>query len=524
MKKITSIKSGKKLSIPRLLITLFVLAGIIYAVKNGWQDYKYMVVNGKISPWFAPYVDVTATPTFSFEQLGSKPDSKNIVLSFVVPSAKDGCTPSWGSVYSFDETSKVLDLDRRIARYRQQGGNIAISFGGLLNSELSVKCTDEKKLQQAYLDVINRYQIDTVDFDLEGEVLSDNVSLKRRAQTLAIIQNKLRSENKKLAVWLTLPASTQGLTTEGTNAVSVMLKEGVDLAGVNAMTMDFGNSKNKNQSMQDAVEKALNETHRQLGILFSNAGIYLNDNSVWSKMGATVMIGQNDIAGEVFSIDDAKAVNKFAIAKGIGRLSIWSANRDIQCGENYVNVTVVSDSCSGVKQEKGQFSSILSENFEGDITTNASLVTVEDPKIELTPDNPDESPYQIWSENGVYLEGTKVVWHHNVYQAKWWTKGDLPDNPVLQSYQTPWQLVGPVLPGEKPIPQPTLPPGTYPTWSGTEIYNEGDRILFNGIPYQAKWWTQGDSPAAATSNPDSSPWVVLSQQEIEKILGKNEGN
>ncbi|MCA9397949.1 hypothetical protein KC573_03900, partial [candidate division WWE3 bacterium] len=48
----------------------------------------------------------------------------------------------------------------------------------------------------------------------------------------------------------------------------------------------------------------------------------------------------------------------------------------------------------------------------------------------------------------------------------------------------------------------------------------GDRVLFDGVPYQAKWWTQGDSPAAATSNPDSSPWIPLTEQEINEVLSQ----
>jgi len=217
-------------------------------------------------------------------------------------------------------------------------------------------------------------------------------------------------------------------------------------------------------------------------------------------------------------------LKEFLIAKGIARVSMWSANRDIQCGDNYVNVTVVSDSCSGVKQEINAYSDKLGQGFIGKIAGNAANTTVEEAQSEQKPDNPKESPYQIWSEEGVYLSGTKVVWHHSVYQAKWWTSGELPDNPVLQSWQTPWQLVGPVLPGEKPIPQLTLPEGSYPNWQGTEIYDAGQRILFNDVPYQAKWWTEGDSPAASTSNPDSSPWVLLSREEIEKILKEKSGD
>lgn len=127
------------------------------------------------------------------------------------------------------------------------------------------------------------------------------------------------------------------------------------------------------------------------------------------------------------------------------------------------------------------------------------------------------SQYQIWSEHGVYLKDTKVVWHGNVYEAKWWTKGDLPDNPVLQSAETPWQLIGPVLPTDKPVVLLTLPAGTYPAWSGQTIYNTGDRIIFEGMPYEAKWWNQGESPAAAAVNPDNSPWLLLTQEQIAAI-------
>jgi len=229
------------------------------------------------------------------------------------------------------------------------------------------------------------------------------------------------------------------------------------------------------------------------------------------------MIGQNDDTSEVFTMADAKGLNNFARAQGISRMSMWSANRDVTCGSNYVDLKVVSDACSGVNEGNTTFAALLSNGFSGDLSLSAGLVTTADQQATQTPDNPATSPYQIWSPTGTYLEGTKVVWHHNVYQAKWWTEGDVPDSPVLQTYQTPWQLIGPVLPGEKPIPQPTLPAGTYPNWSGTATYNTGNYVLFNSVPYQAKWWNQGQSPAAASSDPDGSPWVALTQAQINAI-------
>lgn len=510
----------RKLSPLRVGIALLLLAGLGYAstykVKE-WQE-DAQVVAGGYGHWFASYVDVTSKPTYLFEQVTTT-GTPQVVLSFIVAAKEDGCTPTWGTYFTLDEAVARLDLDRRIARLQQQGGTVVISFGGLLNDELAVSCTDQEKLIQAYESVINRYNVDTIDLDLENTGLTDRDAVKRRANAIAQLQTKRRAEGKSLAVWLTLPVAPQGLTPDGTNAVAEMLAAQVDLAGVNVMTMDYGGSKDKNDSMFEASKKALIETHRQLGILYKQANISLNSKSLWRKIGTTPMIGQNDVAGEIFTLDDAVKLNIFAHDQGVGRISMWSANRDIACGENYVDVKVVSDSCSGVKAEKYQFAKTLMAGFDGSISKNAAVVTVADPdSTEHVVDDPNKSPYQIWKESATYLKSTKVVWHGNVYEAKWWTKGDMPDNPVLQSWETPWQLIGPVLPGEKPIPQPTLPAGTYPEWSGTVEYQGGQRVLFEGKPFQAKWWNQGESPAAAANSPESSPWLALTEQQILDII------
>jgi chitinase len=509
------------LSLWRVLIALLILSGLAFGAVAGWvrwRQQKVEAVAPAYHPWFASYVDVTATPLYPFEQLGSTPSSA-VVLSFIVSSTSDPCTPSWGTYYTLDEAAVALDLDRRIARLQQQGGRIAVSFGGAMNSELALGCTDSDKLSGAYKSVIERYNIDTIDLDLENEGLKDAGASERRAVAIANLQKDYRSSGKNLAVWLTLPVAPQGLTEDGTNAVAKMLASEVDLAGVNVMTMDYGASRTQDQTMLDASQQALIETHRQLGILYKQAGINLNSDSLWRKIGATPMIGQNDIIDEVFTQEDAAGLNSFARNQGVGRMSMWSANRDIPCGENYVDVKVVSDSCSGVKTPKSGFTQALSNGFDGDLVQSASILTTEDPESNSNIiDDPEKSPYQIWQETGAYPKGIKVAWHGNVYEAKWWTKNDLPDNPVLQSWQTPWQLVGPVLSGEKPIEQPTLPEGTYPQWSGKVVYDGGDRVLFEGTPFQAKWWNQGESPAASAANSDSSPWIPLTQQQITDIL------
>jgi chitinase len=510
-------ESRRRLSPWRVLLAFLVVGGLVYGTTLGldrWQQTESATV---YEPWFAAYVDVTSTPAYPFEQLGST-KTPDVVLSFIVSSTTEPCTPTWGTHYTMDKAALALDLDRRIARLEQQGGRIAVSFGGAINSELAMLCQDHEALLNAYKAVIERYNIDTIDLDIEGEALKDTEASKRRADVIAKLQKQFRENGKNLAVWLTLPVSPQGLTPEGTTAVAQMLSSGVDLAGVNVMTMDYGASK-EGQGMLDASKSALTETHRQLGILYKRAEVNLGSASLWRKIGATPMIGQNDVVDEVFTLEDAKAFNVFSLTQGVGRMSMWSANRDTPCGENYVDVKVVSDSCSGVKSAKFTFAEALSTGFDGNLTESAGISTTEDPESNTyVTDDPEKSPYQIWQETGTYPKGVKVVWHGNVYEAKWWTKNDLPDNPVLQSWETPWQLVGPVLTGESPIEQPTLPKGTYPNWSGEVVYQGGDRVLFEGAPFQAKWWNEGDSPAASAANSDASPWVALTQAQIVDIL------
>ena len=503
----------RRLSKARVAVAAVVVAAVttggVYLAQSAVSE----VSDVTASPWFAGYADLTLTPSYAFEAPADD-SGKNVMLSFIVADPSDACTPSWGAAYTMDEANDTLDLDRRIARLEQGGGEAIVSFGGQANDELATVCTDPAKLVDAYASVIDRYDLTTIDLDIEGGAL-DAAAMERRATAIATLQAET---DTNLAVWLTLPVTPAGLTTDGTDTVAAFLAAGVDLAGVNVMTMDYGDSKDSDATMLQAAEDALTATHRQLGILYGNADIDLTDATLWSKLGATPMIGQNDVAGEVFTLDDATGLSAFADEKGLGRLSMWSLNRDTTCGSSYTDLNRVSNLCSGVDQGEVTFAETIGALMDGTPESNSGVTTTAEALPPVAEDDPATSPYVIWDENATYLIGTKVTWHRNVYEAKWWTKGDLPDDAVLDEFETPWKLIGPVLPGETPIPIPTLPAGTYPSWDGSAVYETGDRIQFNGLPFEAKWWTQGDSPEASSSDPDSSPWVALTSAEIQKLL------
>ena len=500
---------GRRLSWFRLSVVFVVIAGLaatgMYAV-NSWQDHQ---VASERKPWFDAYVDVTSTPSLAFESPGDD-GQRNVVLAFVVAAPDDECSPSWGGFYSLEQAGETLDLDRRLARFRMQGGSAMVSFGGQANSDMSLVCSDAAALQQGYEQVIDRYELGSIDMDIEGELLADAPAIERQATAIAAIQEG-RTEAEGLDVWLTLPVGPGGLTFDGAEAVRAYLDAGVRLAGINAMTMNYNS---ETEDLSDTIIDSLNSTQAQLRALYQEAGVNVGEATAWSRISATPMIGQNDVRDEVFTIADAEVLAKFAADKGMSRMSMWSLNRDQQCGANWPDLRRVSDSCSGVSQAAGEFAKTLRTDRTGALTQIAEEFPEADD--EMIPDDPETSPYPIWDTDASYPEGSKVVWNHSVYEAKWWNEGEQPDLPTENGAQS-WRLLGPVLPGEKPVERPQIPAGTYADWSKETEYRKGDRVIFDGIGYEAKWWSQGDSPDAALVKPDESPWRQLTDAEIARI-------
>jgi chitinase len=306
--------------------------------------------------------------------------------------------------------------------------------------------------------------------------------------------------------------------------VAQLLAADTALAGVNIMTMDYGAGRASGQSMLDASVAAAQATHKQLSALYRRAGTEVGDQTLWRRIGLTPMIGQNDIAGEVFDLAAAAGLNAFARENGVGRVSMWSLNRDQTCSENYPDVSRVSDKCSGVDQGGSSFAQVLGSGLDGRAGMLDSAA-VPAPSSSQVPspaativDDPKTSPYPVWSEDASYVAEDRVVWKGNVYAAKWWSRGNVPDDPVLQASETPWELIGPVLPGEKPMPVVTAPAGLYPRWSPTSTYEKGDRVLYSGRIFEAKWWSRSDTPEAALQGSDSSPWVMFDNGQTEKII------
>lgn len=509
-----------RVSLPRLGAVLVSGSALVWAGLHFFTT----VLDSPAAPGpsiFAAYVDVTLTPTYSFGT-PEGPAQSNVILSFVVAGPNDACTPMWGGAYTLDSASSELDVDRRIQQLRSTGGIVTVSFGGQAGTELATGCSDPDSLKKAYQSVVDRYSLTGIDLDIEGASLADADAGARRAVAIKAVQDDARAAGGHLDVWLTLPVSPTGLTADGVAVVEQMLATGVDVAGVNGMTMDFNTGVTEGEPYSNVVLKAATALHAQVRSAYSQAGLSLDDSSAWARVGITPMIGQNDVAGEVFTLADAEVVNEFARSKGVGKVAMWSLNRDATCESPLPTVlTVVQNSCSGVDQGTQTFADVLSMDlpFASSVIASAdssdsptaspgpSVSPSPEPDLTGEPDDPAHSPYPIWDQYGTYPSGTKIVWLHNVYVANYWTSGVAPGTTAGSSTDSPWTLVGPVLPGDTPAPLPTLPADTYPQWDETEVYTAGTRVQLGLVPYAAKWWTQGQEPGVSV--PGGSPWVLV---------------
>lgn len=314
------------------------------------------------TPWFGGYVEATAYPYFEFA--GASAADATTVLGFIVADPEDACSPSWGGYFTLDQAAADLGLETQVADIRRGGGEVLVSFGGAAEDELATACTDPVALATAYRGVIDRYDLDVLDLDVELNDLEDSEANLRRASVVAELQAERPAEDP-LGVWLTLPVGSTGLGEQSLSLVSGMLDAGVELDGVNIMTMNYGDGTPQERSMLDVSTAAAGAAHAQLRDAYADAGQALSDELVWNRMGLTPMLGVNDVEGELLTVADAEALNAFARERGIGRMSYWSVNRDRPCGPEIAADEGAVGTCSGTEQQGGEFARVLGEGFGG---------------------------------------------------------------------------------------------------------------------------------------------------------------
>ena len=309
-------------------------------------------------PWpsraLAPFVDATLWPLFDIEHAAQTQGLRWFALGFVVAQGPTDPTPSWGGFYSVASGFRLPQINA----LRALGGDVIVSFGGAAGTELALSTTSVPILQAAYQDVIDAYGLTHIDFDIEGAAVNEPASVDRRSQAIAGLQATAAAASHELHVQLTLPVLPTGLTAEGVYVVTSALSHGVVLDRVNIMTMDYGAAAPNPAGQMGALAiQACQSLQAQLTTAYQVAGIPKTSQELWHLVGATPMIGQNDVPGEIFGLSDAGLLLAFAEQQDMGFLSFWSLNRDQPCPGG--PSTTVSNTCSGVAQDPWGFSHVF---------------------------------------------------------------------------------------------------------------------------------------------------------------------
>jgi hypothetical protein len=295
---------------------------------------------------FAPYVDTSLYPPFSLVSTAKATGVKQFNLAFVVSGGGGGCTPEWGGVTAIGADQ----VASQIGALRAIGGDVRISFGGEAGSELAITCTSVSQLQAAYQQVISAYDVNKVDFDIEGAAVDNTAANARRDQALAALQ----AQDPGLQVSFALPVLPSGLTADGDAVLTGAVQAGVKLSAVNVMAMDYGDGAAPNPSGQMGTYAidAATATDAQVATAMG-----ISDDAAWSKVAVTPMIGVNDTSDEIFTAANAAQLESFAASKHLAWLSMWSAARDTECAGGAQSFA--SPTCSSIVQTPDQFMETL---------------------------------------------------------------------------------------------------------------------------------------------------------------------
>ena len=181
-------------------------------------------------------------------------------------------------------TSASDAVAAQIGALRAKGGDVRVSFGGASGSELATTCSSADDLAAAYGKAVDQYKLTKVDFDIEGGALPDTAANTRRAQAIA----KLQQQHPGLDVSFTLPVMPEGLTQDGVNLLADAKANGVNIAAVNIMAMDYGAS--YSGDMGTVRDQAATATQAQVKSVLG-----LSDAAAWKAVAVTPMIGVNDV-------------------------------------------------------------------------------------------------------------------------------------------------------------------------------------------------------------------------------------
>ena len=277
------------------------------------------------------------------------------------------------------------------------------------------------------------------------------------------------------------PSTPTGLDSNGAYVVNSAINAGITNLGVNLMTMDYGSPASPDQ-MASYAEQAAVSVNQQFSISPSNIGV-------------TPMIGLNDSANETFDLSSASTVASWAQNWGLGRLSMWSIDRD-HPGDGSVDPTD-----SGIPQQDYQFSQTFLSGGGG---TNP-----------VTGDQVFNSGQSITSPNGQFVltfqNDGDLVEYAAAGQALW-ASGTTNEGAVEADFQTDGNLVVYGTPNPDGSLVPLWASGTGGNPGATlHVQDDGNIVIYQG---SSPLWATNTVTASVDLKPGQSIYSPNGQFQL----------
>lgn len=225
-----------------------------------------------------------------------------------------------------------------LAAYRASGTGYIVSTGG----EAGIfTCASDAGMAR-FLARYDSPQLRGLDFDIEGQQTPAQItSLVQRLRTLQRQRPGLRL-SFTLATFAASDGSQRSLNALGERVHQAIRDNGLEGAVYNLMVMNYGPPnpahcvvKDGHCDMGASALQAARNLHQRHGVPFH-------------QIALTAMLGENDVAGNVFTLADAELLKRGAAALGLAGVQHWSLDRDTPCPAGAPRVSPTCHALPGV--------------------------------------------------------------------------------------------------------------------------------------------------------------------------------
>src|SRR4051812_8208486 len=352
------------------------------------------------APYLMPFDNSPPDPVEVMNATGQKA----FQLAFILAPNGGGCSPTWDGTRA---VSSDTDATTLISRIRTNGGDVSVSIGGYGGTKLGQTCGTPEATAAAYQQVVTKYGLKAIDFDLEEPEYENTAAVHNEIGAARILQQN----NPGLYVSITTAGTAAGTGWFGTQMLNEAKSQGFTPANFSIMPFDGGFN---GASSQVA---ALEQFHTILMNTFgwSSATAYAHE-------GISQMNGRSD-AGEYFRQADFQITLDYATSHKLARYTNWSVNRDRQCADP--NQSTTSGTCSSVPQTPWEFTKYTAR-FAG--ATPPTTTPTTPPGGGGSPPPPGTCSAPAWSASTAYVGGNLVSYNGHTWKAQWWTQGETPGN------------------------------------------------------------------------------------------------